>query len=132
MATETPSESSFWERLGERLSGITEAISKLLLRLFGSSNERYIRKLGYLSPKKPTDSPQITAGSLLAQVNELEPKVQAMSDAELAGTTTRLREKLAGGASLDDLLPEAFAATREAGWRTKKMQIGRASCREGG
>ncbi len=52
------------------------------------------------------------------QVNALEPKMQAMSDEELSGMTERLRERYKAGESLDDLLPEAFAAVREASVRT--------------
>ncbi|HEX5271637.1 MAG TPA: preprotein translocase subunit SecA, partial [Gemmataceae bacterium] len=63
-----------------------------------------------------------TPGHTLARVNELEPQMRARSDDELKAVTPRLREKLAQGATLDDLLPEAFAACREAGRRTKNMR----------
>ena len=52
------------------------------------------------------------------QINALEPKMQAMSDEELSGMTERFRERYAAGETLDDLLPEAFAAVREASVRT--------------
>ena len=55
---------------------------------------------------------------LTGRVNELEPRFQAMDDEELRGTTARLRERYAQGETLDDLLPEAFAAVREASVRT--------------
>src|SRR5262245_28277999 len=125
MSTETSSpnmEASFWEKLGERLSGFSEFVGRFLLRLFGSSNERYIRKLGYIAAKKPTDTPQILPGSHIEQVNVLEPKMVALSDAELAALTPVFRERLAKGAALDELLPEAFAACREAARRTKNMR----------
>ncbi len=123
MSTDTSlPEASFWEKLGERLSGLTETFSRLLLRLFGSSNERYVRKLGYISPKKPGEAPEITPGSLLARVNELEPKMHDLSAAELEALTPKLRERLAQGETLEDLLPEAFAACREAALRTKNMR----------
>src|SRR5262245_19811985 len=123
MSAETPEqESTFFERLGDKLSGLSEWVGRMLMRLFGSSNERYVNKLGYIPGRKPTDPPQVKAGSLLAQINELEPRFLEMSDEELRGTTVRLREKLAGGSTLEDLLPEAFAATREAGRRTKNMR----------
>ena len=48
--------------------------------------------------------------------------MQALTDEQLRGTAAALRERLAKGETLDDLLPEAFAACREAGWRTKKMR----------
>ncbi|MCS6921111.1 MAG: preprotein translocase subunit SecA [Elioraea sp.] len=51
-------------------------------------------------------------------INALEPKMAALSDAELAAQTVRFRERLAKGETLDDLLPEAFATVREAAKRT--------------
>lgn len=51
------------------------------------------------------------------QIMELEPKYQAMSDEELSHQTVVFKEKLSNGASLDDLLIEAFALVREAAWR---------------
>ncbi|WP_114376846.1 preprotein translocase subunit SecA [Elioraea thermophila] len=51
-------------------------------------------------------------------INALEPKMAALSDAELAAQTVRFRERLAQGETLDDLLPEAFATVREAAKRT--------------
>ena len=50
----------------------------------------------------------------VAEINDLEPETQRLSDRELLGVTDELRERLAAGESLDDLLPEAFAAVREA------------------
>ncbi len=51
------------------------------------------------------------------EVNVLEPAMQALDDAALAGKTAEFRERLAGGATLDSLLPEAFAVVREAARR---------------
>ncbi|MBN8871803.1 MAG: preprotein translocase subunit SecA [Rhodospirillales bacterium] len=51
------------------------------------------------------------------QINALEPTIAALSDEELAGKTVAFRERLAAGATLDELLPEAFAVVREAGKR---------------
>ena len=56
--------------------------------------------------------------SIAVEVNALEPNYQALSDQELLGETTNLRERYAAGESLDELLPEAFAAVREASVRT--------------
>jgi preprotein translocase subunit SecA len=122
MATEPKVDVSFWETLGDGLSAFSEATAGFLTRLLGSSNERTIRKLGYLAPKTPDGTPHIVGGSLLQQVNSLEESMRAVSDEELRGMTTKLRERLAQGATLDDLLPEAFAACREAGRRTKNMR----------
>ena len=69
--------------------------------LFGSSNDRYVKSLN----------------PLLAKIAGFEPTLQAMSDEELAGQTQRFRDRLADGAKLDDLLPEAFATVREAARR---------------
>jgi preprotein translocase subunit SecA len=70
--------------------------------LFGSSNDRYVKSLR----------------RIVERINGFEPTISAMSDAELVDQTRRFRERLAGGASLDDLLPEAFATVREAAKRT--------------
>lgn len=69
--------------------------------IFGSSNDRYVKSLR----------------KVVAKVNDLEPTIQAMSDEELTAQTGRFREQLANGATLDDILPEAFATVREAAWR---------------
>ena len=52
-------------------------------------------------------------------VNDLEGEIKALSDAELRGETDQFRARLADGASVDDLLVEAFAVAREAAWRTR-------------
>jgi preprotein translocase subunit SecA len=54
---------------------------------------------------------------LVPMINELEPQMEALSDAELAHQTVGFRERLDAGAALDDLLVEAFATVREAAWR---------------
>lgn len=81
-------------------------IVNLLTRIFGSKNEREITRL----------RPVVEA------VNELEPQLQAMSDAELKAQTAKLRERLANGAEQDELLPEAFATVREASVRALQMR----------
>ncbi len=55
---------------------------------------------------------------IAARVNDLEPTFKGMSDAELKGQTNLFKERRANGESLDDILPEAFAAVREASQRT--------------
>ena len=69
--------------------------------MFGSSNERKIRQM------RP----------MVAQINELEPSMMALSEDQLRAKTQELRLRRARGESLEDLLPEAFAACREAGRR---------------
>jgi preprotein translocase subunit SecA len=56
--------------------------------------------------------------AMVAPINALEPEMQARSDAELRQLTDNFRKRLDGGEELDDLLPEAFAAVREASVRT--------------
>ncbi|WP_347090976.1 preprotein translocase subunit SecA [Sphingomonas parapaucimobilis] len=69
--------------------------------LFGSSNDRYVKSL------KPT----------VAKIAAFEPEIEAMTDAQLAAQTVKFREQLDNGATLDSLLPEAFATVREAARR---------------
>ncbi len=74
--------------------------------LFGSSNERYLKKLD----------------KIVIEINALETAIQAFSDDELCDQTHRLKERLAGGETLEDILPEAFASVREASIRTLGMR----------
>jgi len=74
----------------------------LARRLFGSANDRYIKSLG----------------PLVAQINEIEPQLEALSDEALRARTAAFKEQLEQGAELDDLLVEAFATVREAAKRT--------------
>ena len=76
-------------------------IGKILTKVFGSSNDRYLKQL------RP----------IVARINGLEEEVQALDDASLAAKTVLFKERLAQGEALDDLLPEAFAVVREAGKR---------------
>ncbi|WP_454279796.1 preprotein translocase subunit SecA [Sphingomonas sp. Marseille-Q8236] len=69
--------------------------------LFGSSNDRYVKSL------RPT----------IAKIAAFEPEMEAMSDEQLAAQTVKFREQLDQGATLDSLLPEAFATVREAAKR---------------
>ncbi len=71
-------------------------------RIFGSANDRYVAKLG----------------KTVELINSYEPTTSAMTDDELRGQTEIFRQRLADGAKLDDLLPEAFATVREAAIRT--------------
>jgi preprotein translocase subunit SecA len=59
---------------------------------------------------------------ITASVNALEPEFQKLTDSELADETAALRARYAAGETLDDLLPEAFAAVREASKRTLGMR----------
>jgi len=79
---------------------------KLLTRIFGTRNDRILKSL------RP----------IVARINELEPAMQKLDDAQLAAKTVEFRERLEKGESLDDLLPEAFAVVREAARRTLGMR----------
>jgi len=59
---------------------------------------------------------------LVGKINALEPQMQRLSDAELRGKTAEFKQRLQDGATLDDLLPEAFAVVREAAVRTVGMR----------
>ncbi|MBV8343113.1 MAG: preprotein translocase subunit SecA, partial [Gammaproteobacteria bacterium] len=71
-----------------------------------TSHEREIRRL----------QPRVVA------INDLEPEISHLSDAELKGKTAEFKQKLDNGATLDDVLHEAFAVAREAGKRALKMR----------
>jgi preprotein translocase subunit SecA len=122
MATDTKLEMGLLEKIGEKFSNFGDNTVKLITRIFGSSNERFVRKLGFITSRDPDKPHTVIPGSLLAQVNELEPKMAALTDAELKEFTPKFRERLKNGERLDDLLPEAFAACREAAKRTKNMR----------
>ncbi len=129
MATETKLEMSFFERIGEFFSGFVEGFTKLLGRLFGSNPDATVRGIGYIAPKKPDQPYVVVPGSVLAQINELEPQIQAMTDADFKEMSARFRKQLAECKTpeqkdrvMEEILPEAFAACREAGRRTKNMR----------
>ncbi|MFZ8949287.1 MAG: preprotein translocase subunit SecA [Alphaproteobacteria bacterium] len=77
-------------------------IGAIVKRVFGTANDRYVKSLR----------------SLVAKVNELEQSFEALSDEEIRGLTQKFRERLNEGETLDQLMPEAFAAVREAAKRT--------------
>ena len=81
-------------------------IHKVLTAIFGTKGERDVREML----------------PLVASINVLEPEMEAKSDEQLRAVTPELKEQLAQGATLDDLLPRAFAAAREASRRTLGMR----------
>ena len=95
-----------WDKTTDAFSALSEGVSEGLVRIFGSSNERKIRQM------RP----------MVARVNELEPSMSALSDDALRDKTREFRDRRAAGESLDDLLPEAFAACRESGRRYLNMR----------
>jgi preprotein translocase subunit SecA len=95
-----------WDGFSNVAAGAGSRLERFITGLFGSSNARYLRRL----------EPRIEA------INSLEPKYQAMSEAELRGQTAEFRRRLAGGETLDDILVEAFAVCREGGRRFLGMR----------
>src|ERR671920_991565 len=95
-----------WDKTTDSLSAVSERVSDGLIRLFGNSNERQIRRM------RP----------VVARINELEPAMQELTDDQLRSKTDEFRRRLAAGEGLNDILPEAFAACREAGRRFLKMR----------
>ena len=81
-------------------------VTSLLTKVFGSKNERELKKIH----------------PIVDRINALEPQMQSMSDEALKGQTLILKERLKNGETLDDILPEAFATVREASVRTLKMR----------
>ena len=75
-------------------------------RLFGSYSDRELKRINPIADK----------------IEKLEGRYQAMSDEELRTQTALFKARLAQGETLDDLLPEAFAAVREAAWRVLGMK----------
>src|SRR4051812_27010223 len=123
MATaQTGMESTFFEKLGDGFNGFVEACVRVISKMMGgSTDERRIKAIGYIRPHK-AEAHTVLPGSALAKVNELEPKMQALSDDQLKALSTEYRERIKQGATLDSILPEAFAACREAARRTKNMR----------
>jgi preprotein translocase subunit SecA len=81
-------------------------LPKLLTSIFGSRNDRLLKQYRVV----------------VAKINALEPQFEALDDAALRAKTAEFKQRLEQGSTLDDLLPEAFAAVREAGKRTLKMR----------
>jgi len=81
-------------------------MASLLTKIFGSRNDRLIRQYR----------------RKVAAINKLEPEMKALSDEQLKAKTAEFRQRLADGASLDSLLPEAFAVVREASFRVLGMR----------
>ncbi|MBR1777964.1 MAG: preprotein translocase subunit SecA [Alphaproteobacteria bacterium] len=77
-------------------------IGVLMRKIFGSANDRYVKSLQ----------------KTVAKINALEPEISALSDEKLKNKTPALKQRLADGETLDDILPEAFAVVREASKRT--------------
>jgi preprotein translocase subunit SecA len=95
-----------WENTGLFFNTVLGGFERGVTSLFGSANARTVKKLA----------------TTVDAIRDLEPRFEAMTDAELREQTTVFRKRLAAGETLDDLLVEAFAATREAGKRYLDMR----------
>lgn len=84
------------------------SVNRVLLKLFGSRNDRVLKEIW----------------PLVTKVNDLEPEMEKLSDQALRNKTEEFRARFAAGESLDDLLPEAFAVTREGARRFLKTPSG--------
>ncbi len=121
MATDTAMKTGIWDRLGDSFTGLVEGSLGFVGRLFGSANDRAVKAVGYVRPKNSVVH-TILSGSILERTNALEPQMKAITDDELKGLSIKYRERYRAGETLEDLMPEAFAACREAGRRTKGMR----------
>ncbi len=81
-------------------------MANFLTRIFGSRNQRLLREYS----------------KTVSKINSFEEGLQALDDAAVRGKTDEFKKRLADGASLDDLIPETFAAVREASKRTIKLR----------
>ena len=108
------------DKFGDAFNVVLGGTERFITRMFGSSNERRVRGIGFVRDKQGKST--IVPGSTLARINDLEPDYERLSDGELKETASRLRKRLADGQTLDDLLPDAFAAVRESGKRYLKMR----------
>ena len=81
-------------------------MAKITDKIFGTHSERELRRI------EPT----------IRKIESLRPEMQALSDEELRGKTVEFRKRLSEGETLDDLLPEAFAAVREGAKRALNME----------
>ena len=81
-------------------------LPKILTQIFGSRNDRLLK----------------TYRRTVQQINAIEPQLEALGDAALRAKTDEFRQRVQQGGTLDELLPEAFAVTREASKRVLKMR----------
>ncbi len=81
-------------------------VSNIFKKIFGSRNERLVKRLS----------------KSVAQINQLEAEIEKLSDHDLSQKTVAFRQRLEAGEALDNLLSEAFAVVREAGRRVMEMR----------
>ncbi len=81
-------------------------LQKVFKKVFGSRNDRLVKRMH----------------KMVAQINDLEPAIQSLSDEQLRAKTDEFRQRLQAGEALEQLMPEAFAVVREAGQRALGMR----------
>jgi preprotein translocase subunit SecA len=81
-------------------------VDTLLAKVIGTANDRELKRI------RP----------LVAEISAKEPEIQSLTDEQLRSKTEEFRHRVAGGATIDELLPEAFAVVREAGRRVLNMR----------
>ncbi|MDH5324289.1 MAG: preprotein translocase subunit SecA [Gammaproteobacteria bacterium] len=81
-------------------------VSKVLNKIFGSRNDRVVKRLN----------------KVVTQISALEPQIEALTDEQLKAKTQEFKDRVAAGEKIDGLLPEAFATVREAGRRSMNMR----------
>lgn len=95
-----------WEGTGLFFSGLMQSFERGVTSIFGTSNSHVVRRMQ----------------SRIARINSFEEKLSQLSNDELREQTTKFKQRLRDGESLDDILEEAFATCREAGKRYLKMR----------
>ena len=95
-----------WDLVSNFASAVGSWVERSITGLFGSSNARYLKRLE----------------AKIEAINSLEPRYEAMTDAELRAQTDEFKHRLSAGETLDDLLVESFAVCREAGRRFLSMR----------
>ena len=96
-----------WDDVSDKTKSVFEGMGRGMMRLFGSRNERIIRRMA----------------PVIRRVNELEPQVQEMDQAAIQARVNELREAIkAEELTLEEALPEVFAMVREASVRTLGMR----------
>ena len=78
----------------------------LIKKMVGTRNDREIKRIQ----------------AVVEEINDWENKIKPLTDGELKGKTQEFKDRILEGASLNDILPEAFAVVREASWRTLEMR----------
>ena len=92
--------------MGAAIRGFAFMASNILTKIFGSRNDRLLK----------------TYRKTIERINALEPEYEKLDEDQLRAKTQEFKDRVAAGESLDDLLPEAFAAVREGSKRIMKMR----------